>query len=428
MINKEFSAGMGTLALALAAVLAGCNGGGGSTASTPTSTISGVVTGFGSVYVNGVEYNTDGASISVDDVPGNDDYDLAVGMKVTLTGTVNADGLTGSTSSINYADELEGVVLANSVAADGTGTMNIMGQTVTITLTTVFESHVPGVISVDGIAAGNVVEVSGYSSGDGSVYATRIEVKAPDLATYMANNPGSEMEVKGVVSGLASASQTFNFGNLIVDYSAAIQVPSGLDDGLYVEVKSNTAPVDNGDGTFTLAATRVEVEDDGIKGIHGDSGEEIELKGVITNIDNLPAAFDLDGQTIQLVSETEFEDGLLSSSLAVGDMVQVEGYFSAPDQLVADSVELGEDDASLTEYKDYVQSVDAVNSTVTLQGGQVITVTNTTIMQDSLDINAEHYFDLTDLHAGDYLEVYTYLDASSNLVAAKLERDDGPVI
>ena len=95
---------------------------------------------------------------------------------------------------------------------------------------------------------------------------------------------------------------------------------------------------------------------------------------------------------------------------------------------MAASVEPGEDDANLTEYKDYVQSVDAINSTVTLQGGQVITVTNTTIMQDSLDINAEHYFDLTDLHAGDYLEVYTYPDASSNLVAAKLERDDGPVI
>jgi len=420
---------MGAVALAVATALAGCNGGGGASGSTSTNTTTvGVITGFGSVYVNGVEYDSSGASISVDGTPGNDDYDLSVGMVVAVNGTVNPDGLSGTASSISFADELEGEVLSSSIAADGTGTINVMGQTVTVTSTTVFESHVPGITSVGAITTGNIIEVSGHSSGSGAIYATRIEVKAADLASYQASYPGTEIEVKGVVSGLDTASQTFTFGSLIVDYSAATQVPSGLSDGQYVEVKGDTAPVDNGDGTFTLTATKVELEGDGSKGISGDDGEETELKGVITSLDNMPASFDLDGQTILLDSNTEFEDGLQGSALAVGDGVQVEGAFNASNQLVAHSVQPQEDESSLVEYKDYVLSIDTANGTVTLQGGQVISVTNTTILQDSLDVNAEHYFDLTDLRAGDYVEIHTYMDANGNLVAAKLERDDAPTI
>ena len=195
-----------SVSLAIAAVigLTACGGGGGgsdSTASSPAtsgSTItSGVITGFGSVFVDGVEFETDESSFSLDD--GDDGMEnedgLAVGMVVTVTGTVNADGKTGSAEHIEFDDELEGIVNANNVVADGTGTMTVMGQSVFIKTTTIFESDVADIDSIDKVAAGNVVEVSGFSSGDGRVYATRIEVK-------LAAHAGEEIEVKGLILSL----------------------------------------------------------------------------------------------------------------------------------------------------------------------------------------------------------------------------------
>ncbi|MFO7593719.1 MAG: DUF5666 domain-containing protein [Pseudomonadota bacterium] len=426
MNRKVLSTEMGAVAVAVAVALSGC-GGGGDTASSSTgatSTSAGVITGFGSVYVNGVEYETDSATITVDGAVVNGDQDLAVGMTAEVSGSVNPDGTTGIANAINVTDELEGVVLSNNVGTDGT--MNIMGMTVTVTALTVFESDVAGIPGVEAVEAGNVAEVSGYSSGEGDVYATRIEVKAADLASYLAEH-ADELELKGVVADLDSGAQTFTIGSLIVDYAGAGYVSSELRDGLYVEVKSESAPVDNGDGTFTLAATKVEKEDDGILGISGDEGDEIELEGIVTNIDEMPASFALNGQSILINNETEFEDGLDPAAIAVGDGVEVEGYFNASGQLVADSVEM-EDDDNLSEYKEYIQSIDMNNSTLTLQVGDTITINSSTIMLDNLSDIPEHYFDLSDLRSGDYLEIHATVDAEGNLTAVKLERKDPSVI
>lgn len=430
MINKGISLGMGAVALAVAAALAGCNGGGGgSTASTPSGTISGVITGFGSVYVNGVEYETSSASYSVDGMPKYSDDDLDVGMRVTLQGTVNADGKTGTANYISYADELEGVVMdVTDMLPDGTGTMNIMGQTVMVSMLTVFESHVAGIASVTDITAGNVVEVSGHSSGTGTIVASRIEVKALDLAGY-----GGEIEVKGVISATDPAAETFEIGSLIVDYSNAMRDDLPADPGawadLYVEVKANSAPVDNGDGTYTLTATKVEREGDGHIRLNAHEGDEVELRGIIMAVSS-PTDFMLDGQAVTIAAGDDSTDDhkiAMVDVTMIGRMVEVEGYIDANGVLVAHEVQLEDgDDSSLSEYKDYVQSIDMGNGTVTLQGGQTIAVTSNTIMHDCLDSNAEHYFDLADLRSSDYLEVYAYTDASGNLVAAKLERDDGP--
>jgi hypothetical protein len=85
----------------LLTALAGCGGSGGSdapgtTLNTPLATDQttvGQITGFGSVYVNGIEFDTAGASYEVDDALASDDDALAVGMVVKVEGSVNADGL-----------------------------------------------------------------------------------------------------------------------------------------------------------------------------------------------------------------------------------------------------------------------------------------------------------------------------------------------
>ena len=175
MLTKTLTFSATALAVALA--LSACGGGGGSSASAGSTTV-GTITGFGSVFVNGVEFETAGANISVDEADAAES-NLKVGMVVTVQGQVNPDGSTGTATSIQFSDELEGQVISNSIIApDTTGVIDIMGQQITITGTTVFESDVTGITTIDQIVAGNIVEVSGTVTGPGSIEATRIEVKA----------------------------------------------------------------------------------------------------------------------------------------------------------------------------------------------------------------------------------------------------------
>jgi hypothetical protein len=435
MSNHDILIAMGALVLAGAMALGGCNSTGSTTSSASGNTITGVITGFGSVYVNGVEFSSNDAKFTVDGAPGASDYDLGVGMRVTVEGTVNPDGVTGTATSISFADDLEGVVMNTAnLLPDGTGTMDIMGQTVTLNKLTVFNSDVQGIAAVTDIGVGNVVEVSGFSAGLGSIVASRIEVKAADLASYLANNPGARIELKGLVTGNDPINHTFSIGALSVDYSSAFVDGLPSDpvqwDGLYVEVKSVFAPVDNGDGTYSLAATKVALEGDGNIGITSASGEDVEARGMITSVSSA-SDFMLDGQLVSIAPGSDSSDNHITSVDAslIGSMVEVEGYIDDSGVLQAHSVQLEDgSSSSLAEFKDYVQGIDVANGTVTLQGGQVIFVTNNTIKQDSQSSNAQHYFDLYDLRSGDYVEIYAFTNANGDLEASKLEREDPPVI
>ena len=411
-----------TMSLAIAAVigLTACGGGGGgsdsSTATSGSTLTSGVITGFGSVFVDGVEFETDDSSFSLDDGDdGTEDEDgLAVGMVVTVTGTVNADGVTGTARHIEFDDELEGIVNANSVGANGTGSMTVMGQTVMVQTTTIFESDVPGISSVDMVSAGNVVEVSGYSSGDGTVYATRIEVKR-------ATHAGEEIEVKGIITGLTAG--TFDIGGLTVDFSSATfddSIPdSALSDGLYVEVKSTAGFNPGGE----LIASEVELEDDGDMGLDGDDGDDVELNGIVTAV-NSDTTFEIGGHTIIITNATSIEHGN-AGDIAAGIYLEVEGELNADGELLADEIELGIDDD--TGMQGTLEAVNDPPGSVTLFG-ETIHVTASTLLIDKQDeegLLPEHFFGLEDLNSGDYVEIDAYLEPDSGkLIAVKLERDD----
>lgn len=403
--------------LALVVGLSACGGGGGSGTSTPdggagntaAAITRGVITGFGSVFVNGVEYEIEGdTDVSLDGQAGSESG-LEVGMVVTLQGTVNADGTTGIATSIVYADELEGIVTATALSG-GLGSLTVMGQTVNVTAETVFDSEVDAITTLDGIAVGNVVEVSGHASSDGTIYATRVEVKR-------AAQDDSEIEVKGVISGLTAT--TFQLGGLTVDFSAlsADALPEGvLADGLFVEVKSTTAF----DGSGALIASEIELEDDGFRSHEGEEGEDVEIDGMVT-ADFAGNQFEINGRRVLIDDDTAFENGD-SSNLLAGTKAKVEAEYDASGQLVATEIEFTEQ-AELG-LEGTVEAVDAAASTLTVLG-QTILVNNATIMIDE-SADAERYFNLADISAAnsDYVEVEGYLDsASGHLVATKLKRD-----
>lgn len=411
--NRLFSS---KVVLALIVGLSACGGGGGGTTdftggsgNGATSVTRGVITGFGSVFVNGIEYEIEGdTDVTLDGASGTE-AGLEVGMVVTLEGTVNADGTTGTAARIVYSDELEGVVTATALSG-GVGTLTVMGQVVTVSAETVFESEVGAIAALDNIAVGNIIEVSGHASSGGTIYATRIEVKR-------AAQDDSEIEVKGVISGLTDT--TFQLGGLTVDFSAlsADEMPEGvLADGLFVEVKSTTAY----DGSGALIASEIELEDDGFRVREGEEGEDVEIDGMVT-ADFADDQFEINGQMVLIDGDTEFENGD-AANLVAGTKAKVEAEYDDAGQLVASEIEFTEQ-AELG-LEGTVEAVDTAASTLTVLG-QTVTVTSSTIMLDESE-DDERYFNLADISAAnsDYVEIEGYIDeASGNFVATKLKRD-----
>lgn len=396
------------LAILGALSLTACGGGGGSdTPTTPqaqSSTVTGIITGFGSVFVDGVEYETGSSSISVDGTSSTED-NLAIGMLVTLTGTVNADGSTGVANTISYSNELEGQVISNDYLTDGT--LNIMGQTIKVDTETVFESKINTITSVDQIVAGNIIEISGYTTGTGTIYATRLEVKKASKEV------SDEIEVKGIVSGLNDAAHTFTLGTLTVDYSG---VNITLANDLYVEVKSTQELNGN-----TLVASQVELQgNNGSLDHSGDENEEMEFEGIIVSVDAANSLFVVNGQTVYFNNQTEYEHGDARNLLA-DTRVKVEGTFDANGNLVADEIKFKK--TSSNEIAGNIEAIDATNNTITVMG-QTISLNNNTIMDDEKDANPERYFNINDLTVGDWIEVRYYMDSTNALVATKFKRDD----
>lgn len=396
--------------LALGATgLVGCSSSSSSNSNngTPTENISGVITGFGSVFVNGVEYETTGASVQMDGVA-SDESSLEAGMVVSVQGRTNADGLTGVASAIHYADVTEGVVLAVNLT-NGVGSLNVMGQTVQVNSLTLFDSDVPG-ITLDTIPPGSIAEVSGFTDGSGTIYATRIEIKKAAL------QPGDILEVKGVVSNLTAT--TFQLGDLVVNYSGATQVPGNLANGLHVEVKATAAPTDNGSGTYTLAATAVEIEGDGSIGIGGTDGDALHLQGVVTVFDMATSTMVVNGQMLKVRSDA-MRDGKTFADLTPGTFIRLEAEHTQGDWLVKE-IEIGR--SSDVEIKANIEAIDLVAGTITLLGTSIIIDSNT-LKQDGLTLNSQHAFDINDLAIGDRVEVDVYISAGQ-WFAAKLTRED----
>ncbi len=417
---------LATFSAAIALAISACGGGGGSSSTLDSSVSSasvGTITGFGSIFVNGVEYDTSGSNIRRDGMTASES-DLAVGMVVEVVGTSN--GVNGVAQSIDADDEMEGIVVANNIALAGTtGTMDIMGQTVSVNADTIFESMVPGINSVDQIPVDAIVEVSGFGDGNGNVTATRIEVKATDLATYLITHPDG-IEVKGRVSALDSGALTFTLGSMMVDYSGAMMDMNGtlLAEGVYVEVKS----VAGIDGNNKLVASKVELENEGKAGHHGDEDDEFEIRGLIaTDFDG--TAFILDGTRIIVGNGTEMEK-MNTSDLVAGTEVEVEGRFDANGDLLAKEISMeNEVDAEISGMIASVSTSGVNTGSITLDDGTVILIDNNTVMHDSRDngMMPVERFNMTFLGNGDYVEIRAYTATNGDLVALKLEREDNNI-
>ncbi len=402
------------LAVVVALGISACNDTGETVPSTPFSkTTSGIITGFGSVFVNGVEYETDGTNFIVDGVAGDESL-LKLGMVVTLKGTDDTDG-TGDAVEIEFEDEVEGLVLTNNILSDGT--LNVMGLIVRTNEDTIFESNIPDIVSLDGLVKNNIIEVSGFSAGDGTVWATRIEVKK----AYHEDN--EEIQVKGLIASLTDT--TFMIGDLLVDYSAAELDDDlgndGLMEGMRVKVESKMGLNESN----VLIASEIELKSRNGKREHkyNDGDDKVELEGLVTALVS-EGEIEINGAPVLLDVNTFFVHGDLQT-LNVGFRVKVVGNINSEGSLVAEKlVYKPTGDLKLV---GQISAPDNSTNTFSLLG-KTVAIDNYTMVKDSKDdddhLPVIYNFGVDDLVAGDWVEVKAYANANGDLTAIKMKRKD----
>jgi len=322
--NKFIQASLAVMTIS--ALTACSSGGDGSTADgtlggTTGVTSSGVITGFGSVFVNGVHYETEHARIiSADDDsvvlenPSNAQLQavLGVGQVITVRGS-RSDDSNGVANTIRFDDELVGKI--DSVAT-ADGSFVVLGQTVSVTPDTIIDdsiieaargTEIPNDVRFGDLpetldqllSAGLLVGVSGFPSQNG-LEATRIE----DVSNQVGVGGGQlDDEVKGFVSNLVPGQ--FNINGLTVfyddnDLDSEDFGSQSLAEGDFVEVHGNAL------SQTEIDATRIELEDD-LFDDDFNSGE-IEIEGVIQKV--APGVIVINGIEIRVNDTTPFSEGL----------------------------------------------------------------------------------------------------------------------
>ncbi len=340
----------------LIALLAGCGGGvdSGGTGGATVTYANGPISGYGSIFVNGVRFDDSSPSLSVSDEDGpRGKGELKLGMVVEVRATaivMDASGTrSSSATSISFGSAIVGPIRAIDRTAK---TLIVLGQMVEIKPATVFDDTLPGGLAA--LASGEIVEVYALYNAAQNVYAaTRIERKsvAPD-----------EFRIRGKVSGLSDI-KTFMLGTELIAYDtlADSDVPAALSNGAIIRVRVSNSQV-NG----VWMATRLR---DGLD--LPDNGTHAQVEGLIENfsVNQGIAQFKVNGVDVATNVSTLFEPaGTTDADLGDGVLIEVEGSF-VNGLLVAEKVEL-EDESGPSEFelRGPIEDVDVVDKTIRVRG------------------------------------------------------------
>jgi hypothetical protein len=304
-----------TLALVLLSALllisyGGCGGGGTKVAGGGIGgsgiITAGAITAFGSIVVNGTEFDTSNAVIIVEgeEIGVGDDIvldNLDIGMVVTVEGTGSIDSESAVADRVIYNDNVEGPIESITVVDTTRKDIVVLGQTVIANAVTVFKGT-----TFDDIAVNDVVEVSGLSDDTGDIWATFLE-----------KTDGVIFEVTGFVENLIPVQETFKINDLTVDYSSADTsgLPGGVPtDGLLVEIEGTLDPI-----TGEMLADVIELGDE----LDAEDADEIEVTGFVTDVVSV-FEFTVGTQVVRTDIDTVFVDGT-ADDIAPGQKLEAEG-------------------------------------------------------------------------------------------------------
>ena len=335
----------GLRALLAALALAGCGGGvdSGGTGAT-ASFVSGPITGFGSVFVNGVHFDDTSAAVTDADGAPHSADDLRLGMTTEIRGsaiTTDANGANvGVASSIVFGSELLGPLDRIDAATQ----LVVLGQIVDLSAATVFDD-----VSLSGglasLAPGDVLEVYALlDTATGHYAATRIERKSAVTA----------YRLRGAVSGLDTSAKTFSIGADTISFAALSgPTPPALANGAIVRARLQTTPVA---GVWALASLA-----DGVQ--QPRNLDQVRIEGLI-NAFASNAQFSVNGVAVDASGAQP------PAGLGLGVRVEVDGTASGA-TLVASQVKIetqSEVDGQQFELRGPITSVDAAGASFVLRG------------------------------------------------------------
>ena len=306
-------------------LLAGCGGAGemgsGGTGAA-ASTAEGTVTGFGSIFVDGVRFDDSAAAVTTDAPDGSTPpAEAKFGQRVEVG--FEAEGVA---KTVKVAPEILGVV---EVVSTQSNRFTVLGQTVLVNTNpaagpvTQFE----GTTGLADMRPGDPIEVHGVASigpGLGFLQATRVEKRASL----------DHLRVGGIVRALVvnGAARSFTLGGLTVDASSATLVPGSrpLQVGQPVVVFAAPGAL-NGS---TLTASRVRIRERGV-GLLADY-----LGGVISNL-----TATADGSTFVVGNVLVTRNAATATEppnavLANGQYVRLRGAFTTDDAFAATEIKV----------------------------------------------------------------------------------------
>lgn len=268
----------------------------------------GEVTEIGSIWVNGVEYDTGQADVYLGSTYiGSGDQTIIenvdVGRIVHVRGRLH-DTDSGTADEVYFSSAVLAPIDMIEPIDDFDTKLTILDQTVIVNERTLFKNTV-----LDDLAVGDIVDVAGHFDDTGVIFASFLEITSATPYT-----------VSGPISNLDTGNTTFTINDLVVDYSLAEAdgaIPAAVENGMVVSANGRIET----DG-IVLMADRV----DTYLNVEKIQGEAIEIEGFI-GAALQDDQFLLNGFTVEINTNTEFINGT-EEEILLGIIVEVEGYFN----------------------------------------------------------------------------------------------------
>ena len=420
-------AGASALTCVAASVLVACGGGSGGSGSsgvnaTQSYAASGTITAFGSVFVNGVEYDTSKAQV----VDGDGDTTSATTANLQVGMNADVDATGTAASSVTFSSAVRGEI--DSIDAAG-NTLTVLGQPVLVTSATSFSGTVTsGASSVDLSTAANPLSnlsAGGYVIVHGFVECTSTGTACTSTQIVanliIAPATGGSYRTGGYVQNLATSTgstpvTSFSINGLTVDLGATtacgaagatptVAACSGLANGQYVVVRAPAASpptVTAAAPTLTPAVIRLNAQSPALA-----TGSTVTLEGPASQISTTANTFTVRGVTI---NASTLASTVATLTGARNQIVEVTGTVNADGSITATGITI-EQHADL----EVTAPLDAANLSSTSLSvlGETFTVDASTRFEDRSGKNAPGTaFNLTNfntvLSAGDQLVVSGY--------------------
>lgn len=397
------------------AALSACSSGGGGIIG--TGVVTGKITGFGSIIVDGIEFTRradlqdNRVTFRFDDTA-HAEHDLKAGMIVTIKGNFNSNTSKGVYERIEYQPELRGPIDAAPGSVDvANETLTVLGRTVKVDDFTIFD----GCANLSELQPDNLVEVSGNLDSTGVFLATRVERKATSFGA------GGVVEVKGVITGVGAT--FFRIGTLTVNFDPTLpnlfanMTAADVTVATLVEVSGILR--DDGSVTANKIEKKTPTEDEQIN-------DTVRVKGSV--ITASPSNFQLsgpNGPVTVLSGNAIFVKGT-PANLVAGANLEVEGVVAADGILAATKISFETENIIILEGNiAQATDIDQSNGTITLNGVTVLT-NSLTRFRDNRTVPAgpSPTFGLNEITAQDHLQIVGFVDTAGMVTASQLERFD----